>query len=291
MNKGFFYQLLILASRVVGNWFFVAVSRLIAAGFFFLSNKTAESHRLYALLFPDRSSLFHRWCTFQQYQNFTTIHLARLLLSRQSAKISHTSQGLEYLEQFTGQQGAIILMSHLGNWDVAAHLLQKEKPGLDLLLYMGSRQKEQVEKQQKEQLRRAGVRIIGIEQDNGSPFDGVAGINHLREGGLLSLSGDILWNREQRTVEVDFLSGRARLPMAPYIFALLTGAPILVFFTFRTGHNSYHFSLEKPIVLPETNRQQRQQAIGEAAQQYADLLEQRLREHPLEWYHFERFVH
>ena len=288
---GGFYRVLVACSRLVGSWFFVAVSRLIAAGYFVLSTKTGQSHAFYAALFPDRSPLYHRWCTFQQYQNFTTIHLDRMLLTEQAGSIAFTSEGLEYLEQVNNKkEGGIILMSHLGNWDIAAHLLLQQGMELDLLLYMGSRDRERVEKQQKEQLRQAGIRIIGIEQDSGSPFDGVEGINHLRAGGLLSLTGDLVWNQEQRVVEVDFLGKKARLPMAPYVFALLTGAPVLVFFSFRTGRNRYHFRLEKPIFIQPASRQQRQQAIEEAAQQYADLLERNLRAHPLEWYHFERFL-
>ncbi len=105
------------------------------------------------------------------------------------------------------------------------------------------------------------------------------------------MTGDIIWRHDQRNVEVDFLGYKARLPEAPYIFGLLSGAPILLFFTFRTGNNSYHFTFSKPIVINATSRDQRQNAIEQAAQQYADLLEQTLRDHPFEWYHFDKFIY
>ncbi len=289
--KGICYKVLVRITRLVGRWFFVAVSRLIAAGYYIFSPKTFESHRFYSILFPDRSTLYHRWCTFRQYQNFTTIHLDRLLLSEQAEAISYTSEGLDYLEQIDENRGAIILQSHLGNWDIAAHLLQQPNRDLNILLYMGIKDKEDVERLQKEQLRDSGIRIIGVDRENSSPFEAVEGINHLRSGGIVSMTGDIIWRKEQRSVEVDFLGQTARFPEAPYVFALLTGAPVLVFFTFRTGSNSYHFTLSKPIVIKETSRNQRQQAIRMAAQQYADLLELTLQQHPFEWYHFDRFIY
>lgn len=289
--KGACYQILVQLTRIVGQWFFVAVSRIIAAGYFSFSPRTGESHRFYATLFQDRSPLYHRWCTFIQYQNFTTIHLDRLLLTEQPDIISYTSEGLEYLGRIDKNKGAIILQSHLGNWDIAAHLLQQQNSGLNMLLYMGIKDKEDVERLQKEQLRSSGIRIIGVDRDGGSPFDAVEGINHLRSGGVVSMTGDIIWRQEQRSVEVDFLGHKARLPEAPYVFGLLSGAPILVFFTFRTGNNSYHFTLSKPIVIKATSRDQRQNSIQQAAQQYANLLQQTLLQHPFEWYHFDRFIY
>ena len=289
--KGVCYQILVQLTRLVGQWFFVAVSRIIAAGYFVFSPRTGESHCFYATLFPDRSPLYHRWCTFKQFQNFTTIHLDRLLLTEQPDAISYTSEGLEYLDRIDKNKGAIILQSHLGNWDIAAHLLQQQNSSLNMLLYMGIKDKEDMERLQKEQLRNSGIRIIGVDRDGGSPFDAVEGINHLRSGGVVSMTGDIIWHQEQRSVEVDFLDHKARLPEAPYIFGLLSGAPILIFFTFQTGNNSYHFTLSKPIIIKATSRDQRQYAIGQAAQQYADLLEHSLRQHPFEWYHFDRFIY
>ena len=181
-------------------------------------------------------------------------------------------------------------MSHLGNWEIAARLLKQQKKDLQILLYMGVKEKEGVEKMQKEELRRAGVTIIGADQDGGSPFSAVEGIRFLQSGGLVSMAGDIVWRSDQRTVRVRFLGHKVYLPAAPYIFASVSGAPLFVFFAFRTGNNSYHFTLSDPITIRSVARRDRDDAIAEAAQQYADLLELALREHPYEWFHFDRFL-
>lgn len=158
-------------------------------------------------------------------------------------------------------------------------------------LYMGMKEKEGVERLQKDQLRRSGITIIAADKENSSPFTAVAGIRFLQSGGLVSMAGDIVWRSDQRKVHVTFLGHDAYLPEAPFIFALVAGAPLLVFFVFRTGESSYHFTLSEPIAIQPTSRQARPAAIARAAQQYADLLEQSLRRHPFEWYHFDRFIH
>jgi predicted LPLAT superfamily acyltransferase len=286
----FWYKLLVRVAAFGGSWLFVVVSRIIAAGFFVFSRRVPESRRFYAVLYPKRTKLYHLWCTFCQYQNFTTIHFDRFL-ARRTPSATFVSEGWEKLEAVIGHQGGILLMSHLGNWEMAAMLLKQQKEDLPLLLYMGVKEKEGVERMQKDDLRKSGVTIIGADQNDNSPFSAVEGIRFLQAGGLVSMAGDIVWRSDQRRVCVNFLGHDAYLPEAPFIFALVSGAPLFVFFAFRTSKNRYRFTLSDPISIKSATRTERPEAIARAAQQYADLLEQSLRQHPFEWYHFDRFIH
>jgi predicted LPLAT superfamily acyltransferase len=266
------------------------VARVIACGYFFFSHKRGESRRFYQRLFPDRSIFFHLCCTFRQYQNFTTIHLDRFLHGL--GRTAHfTSTGWEHLEQAMGKGGAILLMSHLGNWEMAATLLRERKSDLQLLLYMGVKDQEVLEGAQKEGLRQRGVSIIGVDQQDNSPFSAVEALRVLERGGLVSMAADIVWRNDQRRLEVPFLGGTAYLPAAPFIFAQLSGAPLLIFFAFRIGTNCYHLPLSPPIFVAKTARDLRQQALVAAAREYTQLLEEALRRYPCQWYHFDRFVH
>lgn len=283
------YRCLEFCTSIFGCWLFPLVARIIAAGFFFFAKNRRESHRLYKMLYPDKSALYHSWCAFRQYQNFTTIHYDRFLAAH-GRTTRFQSEGWEKLEAVVKEKGAILLMSHLGNWEVAAQLLQNRQQPLKLLLYMGVKEKEGVEAVQKENLQNSGVTIIGVKKNSGSPFDAVEGIRFLQQGGLVSMTGDIVWREDQRQRQVDFLGGKAMIPEAPYIFALVSGAPIFSFFSFRIGKNSYRFILGDPIYISRQNRKDRNQVIQAAAQRYADQLQKQLVAHPLEWYHFDCFV-
>jgi len=287
--KGLWYKTLETLTGIFGAWLFVVVSRIIAAGYFLFSKKVKESNRFYGLLYPQKGRWYHRLCSFRQYQNFTTIHYDRFL-ARHGHVTRFSSHGWEKLKEVVQERGAVLLMSHLGNWEIAAQLLKQQENELKLLLYMGVKEREGVEGLQKEQLQKSGVKIIAVERDGGSPFDAVEGIRFLQEGGLVSMTGDILWRSDQKSLTVDFLGGTARIPEAPYVFAMVSGAPIFCFFSFRSGNNSYDFSLAEPIYIKCRNRGERKQRIQEAAQNYADLLSSQLRAHALEWYHFDRFV-
>ncbi len=121
-------------------------------------------------------------------------------------------------------------------------------------------------------------------------MDILEGLKFLREGGLVSLTGDRLWGREQRAVTVRFAGGEARIPEIPYILALLSGAPILIFFGYRTAMGAYHLVTKPPLHVAAATRAERRRAVETAAQAYADLLAETVRAHPHEWYHFEPFL-
>lgn len=284
-----YYKFITVFSRIFGPWVFRIFSRFVSTGFFILFPKrVAVGLDFYGALYPERGRLHHLWCTWRQFHSFTDVFLDRFLLQLQG-DITYTSEGWEIIEEAVrNKAGGIIVMSHMGNWDVAAHLLRKN--GLRLLLYMGSREKEQLEKMQKENLAEQGLKIVAVEQDGGSPFDILEGLNFLKEGGLVSLTGDRIWSSAQRTVPVQFLGRRVLLPEAPHSIALISGVPLYIFFAFRTGSGKYHISLSGPIHVAAASRADRSRAIRESAQRYADILAAKTREYPRQWYHFEKFL-
>ncbi len=104
------------------------------------------------------------------------------------------------------------------------------------------------------------------------------------------MTGDRLWTPGQRSIAVDFLGRRAVLPEAPHRMALISGAPIFIFFAIRTGDRRYHFSITGPCEVAAASRAGRVSAVRESAQRYADILAGMARRHPRQWYHFERFL-
>ena len=292
--KAAFYRCLTALTRRTGLWVFRLGAWWIATGYFLLfPGRVAVGVRFFGALFPDRGRLYHLACTWRQFHRFTHVFLDRFLLS-DGDSITYTHKGWELLDTaLDAGKGGVLLMSHVGNWEVASRILQergKEDPRIRLLLYLGQKHKEQIERTQKEALVKSGVKIVVVEQDGGSPMDIVEGINFLKAGGLVSLTGDRRWRDDQRAVAVRFLGHEALLPELPFVLALLSGAPLLIFFTYRTGEQAYHFEVLPPIAVRAGDRRQRDEAIRIAAQIYADRLAETVRKHPGEWFHFEPFL-
>jgi predicted LPLAT superfamily acyltransferase len=286
-----FYRCLVQATKIFGPWFFLLVAKGIATGYFVFSpGRRRISRDFYAVLFPGRSGWFHLYCAWKQFLNFTHVYLDRFI-QREVRDIAYTMEGRHHVVSAHQQKkGGILLMSHMGNWEMAAHLLTKAIADLQLLLYMGVRDKEAIEKIQKQSIRRDGIRIIAVDQSGGSPFDIMEGIRFLQDGGLVSMAGDVVWRDDQRTVSGSFLGRRVRIPEAPFVLSLVSGAPLIVFFAFRTDIGTYEFSALPPIQVTAPTRELRRPSIQAAVQTYLDHMEAALRRHPFEWYHFNPFL-
>jgi predicted LPLAT superfamily acyltransferase len=289
--QALFYKCLILGSKIFGTWLFRLAAGMVAGGYFIFSPKRrAVGRRFYKALYPGKSHQQLNYCTFRQFQSFTHLFLDRHL-QRESDRLRYTFEGLDYIiGAQRREEGAILLMSHMGNWEVAAHALKERLTDMRLMLLMGIRQKEAIQKMQKESIRSDGITIVGIDQEGGSPFDIVEAVHFLRSGGLISMAGDVVWREDQRTLTATLLGHRVQLPNAPYSLALVTGAPIIVFFAFRTGEGHYYIRAHEPIHVHAASRPERLAAIQQAAQTYVNHMQDALRQYPFEWFHFDEFL-
>ena len=185
----------------------------------------------YKALFPVRGIFYQLLCAWRQFHNFSTVFIDRWL-ARTPGNVSFSYEGWEHIEKIAHDEtGGILLMSHVGNWELGASYIvtRTDGPAIKLLLYLGEKQGEQIERVQKKDLALQGVKIISIEQDEPSPFELVEGLSFLKNGGFVSMTGDRLWSASQRSVTVKFLGREARIPAAPFQFALLSGSPLIVF--------------------------------------------------------------
>ena len=287
--KLLFYKALMAVSNMLGEWFFRAGAWAVATGYFLLfPSRVRTSMDFYSVLMPGKNLPAYLGCAWRQFHSFTNVFLDRYMLLK-GERVTYSEEGWEILEEaLRAKQGGILLMSHLGNWEVAAYIL-KEK-GLDLLLYLGKKQGEQIEAYQKESLASSKIRVSYTDPGSHSPFDILDGIGHLRKGGFISTTGDRLWTDGQRSVKVKFLGRDVLLPETPYLLALHSGMPIYVFFSVRTGDRTYHFTVSPPLYVKAAAKQERASAIASAGQAYAGLLEKAVRSFPYEWFHFERFL-
>lgn len=115
---------------------------------------------------------------------------------------------------------------------------------------------------------------------------------HLKEaleaGRMVGIMADRALATE-RGVEVDFLGGRARLPVGPWQLAHALQVPIVLGFGCYLGGNRYHARFElfsESLRLPRDNREA---AIAAHAQRYAQRLEWHAREAPYNWFNFYDF--
>lgn len=285
-----YYRFSTAMARFLGPWFFRASATVVAAGFFaFSPRRVSEGARFYGAAFPEWSAWRRFAGVWRQYRHFTTVFLDRFLLEA-GHPVDCESDGWDRLTDAARRGGVILLMSHMGHWEMAARELRRDAGDIPLVLLMGERRNEGVERRQKRGMTEAGAVVVTANESGGSPLDVMTALDALRSGGIVSLAGDRVWNADQRTVEVPFLGRAVRFPELPWRMALMTGVPVLALFALRRPDGGYRISVSEPIPVTSGTRAERPEAVRRAAASYAALLEAALREHPFQWYHFGAFA-
>jgi len=275
-------------SLALGSWVIRFVAWWIATGYFlFQPSRRASSVELYEVIFPDRSRWTYLPSAWRQFHSFAGTYADRIELYSDK-RIQPSAQGREKLvEEGRRGNGGIILISHIGNYEVAVRAFQEL--GLRLLLIMGEKEAKQVARDQRETLMEQGVRIHVATAEDPSPFGGLEALQFMREGGFVSLAGDLIWTDQRSLVPVKFFNRDIGLPAGPHLLALVSGAPLFTLFTFRVKRGKHHIILSSPRRVKAASRSERNAAIKASAQDYAVALEGMVRQYPFQWYIFEPF--
>jgi predicted LPLAT superfamily acyltransferase len=178
-------------------------------------------------------------------------------------------------------------MSHLGSYEVAASGFQKY--GLKLLLLMGEKEARLVARDQRQTLKDRGITIQVATGQEDSLLGGLEAIKFLREGGFVSLAGDLIWTQQRSLLPVKFFGQDVALASGPYLLALVSGAPLFILFTFRIKRGRHQVIVLPPRQVKASTRSERDKALQESAQAYAEALEEMVRRYPFQWYIFEPF--
>ncbi|MDX8397504.1 MAG: hypothetical protein R8K49_04200 [Mariprofundaceae bacterium] len=219
---------------------------------------------------------------FRQLYCFSRTLLDRFfILSGKTSSYQVTGHGRELLlaEKKRGR-GIILLGAHMGSFE-ACRILLKDKAELDVYIvaYFGASQKI-----------RSTLDMLNPEQAKRviDPTDSDA-VFKMREviegGGILAILGDRV-GLGDKSVQANFFGEAVDLPAGPYLLAHVLGCPIYSFFGLLSKpyhYDNYLECLADKVVLPRKNRQQ---ALADYVQCYADKLEYYCRKNPYNWFNF-----
>jgi predicted LPLAT superfamily acyltransferase len=286
--KALIYEMLIRVSLLLGSWPIRFFAWWIATGYFlFRSSRRKSSIRLYQVIFPNRRLGYYLCCTWRQFHSFAASYADRIEIDRKKG-VTVSVQGKEgILEAARSGSGGIILMSHFGNYEVAARAFQEV--GIKHLMIMGEKEARQVARDQRETLRAQGIHILVATEQVDSVFGGLEAIEFIREGGFVSLSGDLVWTEQHSLLPVRLFDQEVGFTSGPHLLALISGAPLFTLFIFRIKRGMHKIIISPPREVKVSSRSERSTALQASAQVFANALEAKVLQHPFQWYIFEPF--
>ncbi len=180
-------------------------------------------------------------------------------------------------------QGALILVAHHGNVEVARAMLDEDlRRRMTVLVH--TRHAGNYNRTLRRFNPAAALNLLEVSEIG--PETAVLLKERVERGGWVVMAADrVPVGSRDRIVTVPFLGEAAPFSQGPWILGALLGCPVYLLFCVKEG-DGWHLRLEpfaERIALP---RRERQQALAAYAAAYAARLEAEARRAPLQWFNF-----
>ena len=183
-------------------------------------------------------------------------------------------------------RGALLIGAHLGNWEMSRALAHfGGYRGINAVVYTEhARRFNRLLKRAN-----ADVTVNLIPVSTIGPDTAILLQERIDRGELLVIVGDRTPPGDGgRVVNASFLGAEAPFAQGPYIIAALLGCPVYLFFCLREGER-YRIYLEPFAPRLRLPRSEREQALRQWAQRYAQRLEHYCVQAPHQWFNFYDF--
>ena len=135
---------------------------------------------------------------------------------------------------------------------------------------MGEKEAKQVARDEREAMKARESTFRWPQQGEDFLFGGVDAIQFVREGGFVSVAGDLVWTEQRSRLPVSFFGHEVGLSAGPHLLALVSNAPLFTMFTFRVEKGKHLIIMSSPREVKATSRSERSAALQASAQAYAE---------------------
>ena len=202
--------------------------------------------------------------------------------------VRYQIEGRELLEDvlYNERRGALFLVSHLGNFDLA--IARSEVTSDNRFNIVLDTSQTRIYNQFRNKIFKSG-QVRFIEPEALTPIEAILMAERAGNGEVIVVAADRIMNANKKnSVLVDFLGCQAAFPLGPYIMAHFLKVPVYCLFALKKQNDCLiRFEIfEQKVIIP---RKQRQLAIRQYAQKFASRLERECFNFPLQWYNFYDF--
>ncbi|OGW76483.1 MAG: hypothetical protein A3J52_01740, partial [Omnitrophica bacterium RIFCSPHIGHO2_02_FULL_49_9] len=192
-------------------------------------------------------------------------------LTREFVEKNVEIRGREHLDRALEKgRGVILASGHLGHWEIGGMTLAKL--GYPLHAIALKHKDPRVDRIFQKRRGAHGLKIILLGASLKECF------RILKENKVLALNADRLFGEEG--VPVNFMGKTVSFPKGIVRLSLMTGAPVVPVFFLMRGNGRYLMEIEEPLPAPDGMS---------SAESFAARLEEKIRQHPTQWFIFQRF--
>jgi predicted LPLAT superfamily acyltransferase len=196
-------------------------------------------------------------------------------------KLSFDFDGEEWLHQMVREgRGGLLLSAHVGNWEIAGHLLKRLKTSINVVMYDG--EQEQIKAYLEKVTGGRNMKLIIIREDLSHIF----AINDaLANNELVCMHAD-RFLPGNKTLSTQFLGKTANFPAGPFLLAATLKVPVSFVYAFKETSSHYHFYACEPLLYNSGSRDER---MKKALQDFVVETEKKVLQYPTQWFNFYDF--
>lgn len=173
-------------------------------------------------------------------------------------------------------KGGIIISAHVGNYELAGHLLERLNTKINIVMFDG--EDAQIKHYIESATGPKSFHIIYIKEDMSHIYEMSAA---LRRNELICLHAD-RYLEGARTIRQEFLGEEASFPFGPFALGSKLRAPVSIVFALKTGNNSYHFTATEPRIFDGRGSEGAERMLSA----YVCELEKVVGAYPEQWFNY-----
>jgi len=192
--------------------------------------------------------------------------------------------GNEYYERLSsGEKGFIMAGSHVGNFEIGGYLLNSTKKKINALIYAG--ETKTVQNNRAEILNNNNINLIPVLNDMSHLF---AVNTALQNGEIVSMPCDRN-HGSAKSVECDFLRGKAGFPVGAFALAASFEVEVLAIFVIKISARKYKIFVQPCRGEPLRSPSSKKEKIENLVFSYVKELENIVEQYPEQWFNFYEF--
>jgi phosphatidylinositol dimannoside acyltransferase len=268
----------------VPDWLHPALVWLGSFVFFFFAAPARKTLlRNLRIILPGSLRLANYLRVLRIFSNFGWTLAEAAVYRLRNPRFNYELAGEIYLQQLAAAPGAIVLTAHMGNYDLGAALFA-EKFSRQLRMVRAPEPDALSAQHVDLSLQQASAGAVKVDYSSEGRSVALDLLNALREGEIISIQGDRVIGGVAASA-VTLFGDEALVPSGPFVLSFVTETPIYPLFIVRAGYRKYKIIACAPIACSRDDRS-REETIGAAMQDWAEVLEEQVRRHWDQWYAF-----
>jgi len=280
-----------------GYWFFIQILRFpgIRFAYFFLYFVSA-----YFVLFVANARKPLIWyfrnihqqtkakallSTFRNFYVFGQVIIDKVaMMAGFSKKFTFNFDGEEQIQQMADNKGGLLVGAHVGNWEIAGHLLERINTKVHIVMLEAEHEK--IKAMLDGVMTDKKMHVIAIKDDFSHLFKIKEAFD---KNEIVAMHGD-RFLPGTTTVKTEFFGREAEFPLGPFLLAVKYKKPVSFVNAFKESRTHYHFfaTAARTKTAAATVKERNGAAVG-LLEEYIFTLENSLKKYPLQWFNYYYF--